>query len=325
MKSKSRKLSLIGTIFVSMLSVCSAGVSTFAWFQAQANVNITTSSTSTSITVSKPDEFVFYGYRGNVDSSHIIGARDINDDGIYDFNDDFEEITSANVNAKTLFDGEVGHGNKFNPGDVKCFALYFNNHEVSNNIHLEINNMISQTINNVDESKHRLEKYDGRTYEINVGWAINAYSMLVTDLTNHIPDPSTYSTFACSATGKTTAQGNDGTDRIILSRGSNVIGTSNGNNINLNTVNGSTSSIDLYPATPVSATEGYIFYTISFLDNLTMRYKECTQAADTALLTPSTDNTRYFVNNSSALDTSEWNSNCFEGLQFAITKMTFEF
>ena len=316
-KSTARKLSLSFTIGVSLLAVLSASIATYTWYQAEANATVTANSTSTTITTTKPNDFVFYGYRGNTDPSHEIGATDVDSNGVYDFNDDFETITSSNLAAKTNFDGGVGHANKFNPGDVKCFALYFSGHTSGTAVQLQITNMISQTMNDINASKHRYDRTSGSNVEINVGWTMNAYSLLVTSLTNHIPtSTSSYSTFA------TSANGNSGTDRIILSSGSNVVGKNGNTNVNLGAAN---FAIDLYPSTTVSATEGFIFYTIVFEDAVDYRFKEVNSSSDVPLLVPSTDNTRYFLRNTSSLTTAEWNSNCYTDLLFALTTMNFIF
>ena len=70
MQKRYQKYPLVFATIVSFLSVCTAGVSTFAWFQAQANVNVRAAETSTTITVAAPDSFelgspVMYAYSGN--------------------------------------------------------------------------------------------------------------------------------------------------------------------------------------------------------------------------------------------------------------------
>ena len=64
------------------------GVSTFAWFQASANVEIETTNTSTTITVSKPEDFVFYAYKGNTTSTPWARKGT-------SFDDDFIEVDNA--------------------------------------------------------------------------------------------------------------------------------------------------------------------------------------------------------------------------------------
>ena len=64
MQKRYQKYPLVFATIVSFLSVCTAGVSTFAWFQAQANVNVRATESSTTITVSNPDsDFAMRIYR----------------------------------------------------------------------------------------------------------------------------------------------------------------------------------------------------------------------------------------------------------------------
>jgi len=65
MSVRRKKIELIFATSVALLAVVTAGVSTFAWFQAQADVNIETSGDSATITVSAPDMVKFYYFKGN--------------------------------------------------------------------------------------------------------------------------------------------------------------------------------------------------------------------------------------------------------------------
>lgn len=65
MTIQKRKSTLIFTTAVALLAVFSLGVSTYAWFQANADVNITTTSDEAEITVSAPEEVKFYRFKGN--------------------------------------------------------------------------------------------------------------------------------------------------------------------------------------------------------------------------------------------------------------------
>jgi len=66
MKFRKRKTTLLFTTVVALLAVLSLGVSTYAWFQANADVQIATESESAEITVSAPDDMVkFYYFKGN--------------------------------------------------------------------------------------------------------------------------------------------------------------------------------------------------------------------------------------------------------------------
>lgn len=61
---KRKRYSLVFATVVAFCSVCTAGVSTFAWFQAQANVSISATNSSTTISVSNPDaDFSMSVYR----------------------------------------------------------------------------------------------------------------------------------------------------------------------------------------------------------------------------------------------------------------------
>lgn len=62
---KKRRATLIFTAGVAVLAVASLGVSTFAWFQANADVEITAEGDEAEITVSAPTGAVFYYFTGN--------------------------------------------------------------------------------------------------------------------------------------------------------------------------------------------------------------------------------------------------------------------
>ena len=55
-RRKKTKYSMVFATMVAMLSVCTAGVSTFAWFQASSEVRVSAASSSTTITVADPSE-----------------------------------------------------------------------------------------------------------------------------------------------------------------------------------------------------------------------------------------------------------------------------
>ena len=58
------KAKLILTLGVALLSVLTMGVSTFAWFQAQASATVDETNSYTSITVNKPEgTYTYYAYR----------------------------------------------------------------------------------------------------------------------------------------------------------------------------------------------------------------------------------------------------------------------
>ena len=63
--TKSRRYPMIFATIVAFFSVCTAGVSTYAWFQAEASATISSTSSSTNINVSAPDAVKFYYFKGN--------------------------------------------------------------------------------------------------------------------------------------------------------------------------------------------------------------------------------------------------------------------
>ncbi len=83
---KRKKYSLVFATIVAFCSVCTAGVSTFAWFQANAQVSIRATNSSTTITVAQPDTFdlgaaTLYAYTENGSYGYTGSASgDISDD-----------------------------------------------------------------------------------------------------------------------------------------------------------------------------------------------------------------------------------------------------
>ena len=107
-----------------MLSVLTMGVSTFAWFQANADVQVRTATNSTTITVSKPDSFSFYAYKGNHNSSHVAGSgEDFDDDfgNVHCENDDCEELgVKVNWNDMDDEDDESMNEEHHDTGHIKA-------------------------------------------------------------------------------------------------------------------------------------------------------------------------------------------------------------
>lgn len=109
-----KKYSLVFATVVAMLSVCTAGVSTFAWFQANAEVSVSSTYATTTITVADPNQtfaqmFVYadnYTDTGTgADDSHrrqIVGAA---------------LPTSSSMSGMTTFDGMQANPTYFKPLD----------------------------------------------------------------------------------------------------------------------------------------------------------------------------------------------------------------
>ena len=64
-KKKKQHLYIVISCLMGALVLASMGVSTFAWFQANANVNVSATSDSEEITVSAPEGAKFYYFSGN--------------------------------------------------------------------------------------------------------------------------------------------------------------------------------------------------------------------------------------------------------------------
>lgn len=287
--------------------------STFAWFQATAEVNVETSSTSTTITVSKPDDFVFYGYNGNLASTWANKGNS--------FAADFTQISSSNLDAMTKFTGETGEANKFNPGDIKSFALKFTGHSSSNTIYLKIKKLICKTAAD-GTSNHRYDQTSGSDVEISIGWSIDIYSMYVAGAT---PSVSSYSTFVASTKGKTTALGSSGTDRFNFGPAEDDT-TSIAGSIDGNYVRTLSTEIPVYTQpSAINDTTGYVFFSVVFNNDLNHFFKEVNNGGTTALYEPSDSTTRYFLRNTSSSESAVFNSNCFSDLTFALTEMVFRF
>ena len=98
------KASLITSVVIGLLAVCTAGVSTYAWFQANASATISASESSCDITVSAPDDIdvdttSVYMYEGDADGLNV--------------DDDFTPV--PNAEDRVL--------NNFWPGDIVTFAI----------------------------------------------------------------------------------------------------------------------------------------------------------------------------------------------------------
>lgn len=285
------KLPLLFSTFVALLAVFTASVSTFAWFQAQASVNIQTTTTSTSITVNKPDDYAFYAYKGNTDSSHTLQDS---------FSSDFTLITSDNIATETSLVS-------LKPGDVKTFCLVIEGHDPNKNISLNITKITSNDAS-MQSIGHRYV-YNEEDIEINIGWAINIYSTAATS-NNSLG----YSTFVSSASG------DDKFGYTNNNRSTLLAGEADGNAIALST------PISIFNDSINSSTV-YLYYSIVFANDNSTLYKEV-DSGGRSLPVPSTEAIRRFKlynNEDSALEKSRCNSNCYQGLTFALNALSLTF
>ena len=284
-----QKLGFITTVALSLLTVFSASIATYAWFQATANVTIRAESVSTTITVNKPNDYVFYGYNGNIGSHTPNGT----------FSNDFTALTTATlVNEYTSFDA-------MSPGEIKVFAIGVS---AASSVSLTLteivsNNAVKQNIRDGSSNLQHRYVYATDNYEINIGYAMDIFVRSETPANGSAPTG--YTSFLTSTSGTDLFDYSIGTsaDRTLLNSGtyaSPEISTSISffNNASLTTTN------DLY-----------IFWSVIFSDANAMHYNEVTSGGVALKEEPSTGN-RYFTQSNTG------NSNCFGGLDFALKAFT---
>lgn len=208
-------------------------------------------------------------------------------------------INSGNISAQTNL-------SNLKPGDIKTYCIAITGHDTSKNVNLSITKITSNDAN-MESSKHRYV-YGGST-EINIGWAINIYSTVATSSTS-----SGYSSFVTSTSG-TDKFGYTNNNRSTL-----LAGTSDGNAIVLST------PIPIYNSTVANATV-YLYYSVVFMNTNDTLYKEVDSSGNSVQV-PSTDSTRRFKlynGSDSALEKSRCNSNCYQGLTFALNTLSLSF
>ena len=291
MKSLGRKISFISSIFLSLLCVSTAAVSTFAWFQATANVNITATSTSTTITVAKPDEYIFYAYRGNGNSSYIAENGKT-------FNDDFVTLrTAEDVETYTTF-------NEMSPGDLYVFAIGV---KAKSNVNLTLNKIISNNAEKQGLTSNRYRREtNGTTYPINIGYAMDIFVQQYTPTNDSYPTG--YSSFVTSTLGSDIFSYviTNTTDRNTLdasdSSSNHIITLSN--------------PINFYNAQNLTTTNDfYLMWSVYYSTEPSLLYKEVNNTGAIQYEEPASGD-RYFQQDNSG------NSNCFGNLTFALSEFS---
>lgn len=280
------RASLIASVVIGLLAVTTAGVSTYAWFKASSNTTIDSRiADTTTISTTKPNEYSFYSYKGNKAAHTYTGT----------FTSDFDAITSSNISELTNL-GELY------PTKAATFAIKMTGCTNGQPITLNLTKVTSNTINKQNGSKHRYIRSSSK--EINVGWAIDIYTKCVATANSNYNDLIN-STSTLSAGDKfTCTSSNDTTYLAASSTTNNVITLS--------------SPKPLYNSN-ATATTMYLFYTIYFSNASSTWYKEV-DGSGNALKEDGTSNTRYFD-----IDTSNGNSNCFAGLNFALNELSLSF
>ena len=315
MKSKSRKLSLIGTIFVSMLSVCSAGVSTFAWFQAQANVNITTSSTSTTISVAKPDDYTFYYYNGNGNSAYRPNGT---------FSNDFTAVPGSSIeqNNITLWNGIF-------PTQSMVFAVEIDGLTRStSSVTMQINKFISNNTTKQSNGSATYKRYvkGSSSVEINIGWAIDIYSLSssssgayytnIYEYSAGIPTKNFLNTSNTNASGEDTATQKTITDLFRYSYLSTDTSDSGLNAAGTN--NELAQTVTLFNSELAASTTMYYFFRVYYSNADSTLFAEKDGDTDDDIIAPVDESSknRFFA------QSDEGTSNCYAGLTFALTDIS---
>ena len=287
------KLSLIASIAVGLLAITTAGVSTWAWFEANANATVSGTNNNSTLLVSKPDDYVFYSYRGNRTYDYVPENEG------NDFDDDFIPITSDEaLAAETDLTGIY-------PGQNLTFAIRITNIASAS---LKINKIKSNDSTMEGISRDRVV-WQNTTKKINIGWAINIHSTFLTTTTgysSYVNDPST---------GSADKFLYDELDGVPAHSRANYLAASSttDNVITLST------PIEIFNSSSLNGSgDTYIFYSVVFSNSNTTFFQEMASnsgSADEVDIPPSGAGARYFKK------VTTGNSNCYGGLSFALTEL----
>lgn len=297
---KKARASLIASVAIGLLAISTAGVSTYAWFQANASATINATSASTTITVSKPDDYTFYAYKGNkLDSWDSSGT----------FNNDFVALTTSSlVNTYTSFEGIY-------PGKNMIFALSISS---ASSAEIEIRKIKSNDSNMEGLSQNRYVAGTSNGTLINIGWAIDIYSTCVSVTTSTVPAYANYSSFISDP-----SSGNE--DQFLYDELSNdsahhratyLAASSTTNNVI--TLSNPISIFDENSLDPTKDT--FIFYSVTFSNSNTTYFNEVSAATESSGTPTIIDivpasGSRYFKKATAG------NSNCYGGLSFALPEL----
>ena len=238
-----------------------------------------------------PDSTCFYAYNGNKTSHTVTGT----------FSNDFTLVTSSNVLTQANLVGLL-------PGDVMAFALEIPN--VTTSTSLSIKQLKSNDSNRQGLSQNRFVADGIGDKYINIGWAIDIYSLVNTTGTG-------YSTFVESATGKITPAGSDGSDRFNYTYSTNRSFLETGFDAETKIKTLADNALIPIDSFSGSADKVYIFFTIVFSTKESILYNEVdSKSVDADVITDSpNDGNRFFKQSNTG------KSNCYAGLSFAIPEM----
>lgn len=287
-----KRYSLVFATAVAFCTVCAAGVSTFAWFQANASATVTTSSSSATITVTKPDDvdLAFYVYNGN-NYRDTVNASTIGSGANPAYGYKYTSVPNSVSWSDFTAIGTSSPSNSasnLTPGKRLTFCIRVGGEDSST-----ISGSHSGYIGTVSASNTRKRYlYSGGTTStlVLLSWAINVYGTCFSTSTN--PSASDVKTFLQAA--------NPG--------GGNVYNdSSSGENHSSAFATGTASSSYLY-----------FLYTIEFSNASTTWYRHVDSSGATVVLSPTSDSeSTYWV-----ADDVNGTSEVYEGLSFGISQIT---
>lgn len=295
------RASLITSLLIGLAAVATAGVSTYAWFRANANVTIVANSSSTTITVTKPDDYALYAYRGNKSYDYDGSGASRLSAPTGTFSNDFYLIDTTAKNADLM------NLTGMCPGESYTFCLTASDLSNGDPVSLFLKSLISNDIIKQGGAHHRY-RHGSSAVDINVGWAINLYSWASSSNTG-------YATHITSNAGLT--------DLFDYSYDPSFNTTTNPDPLS-DTGTGDDHVMD-FSENPISIYDGtatgssiYVFYRIEFENTNSSLYQEVSSSGSKIL--PSTDTSnvdRYFASYDSAIGdyfvTGSFNNNATNG------------
>ena len=286
-REKERKIKMFGMIGMSLLVIASLATATYAWFtKIVATVNTGT------MTVEAPDEYSFYSYNGNIDGSF---------DPTGTFADDFTMVTSSNKAAHTVFTNSKATY----PGQSKIYCLYVDSRTKA--VSLKLNRFISNDSAKQGLSQARIDSDTDK--RINIGQAIDITSMSSQDGTGYYN----------SSLETGWLVGVDPADGLTGDVFDPSIDVLNSGSYASPEIDLGSSPITIYEDTSTQSawTKIYVFFRVYFSDATSTLYRET--SVDQYNI-PVTTGNRTFV-----ADPTNGTSNCYAGLKFQLTALTFDF
>ena len=295
-RERERKIKMFGMIGMSILVIGSLATASYAWF-----VHVPATVTSNSLTIVAPDDYSYYGYKGNTDSSFVPNGT---------FEHDFEHITPSTYSAMTSFTGVY-------PGQSKVYCILIASKAAGNAVTLKLNKFVSNNSTKQGLSQKRYIK-DTST-EINIGWAIDMTSMASQDGTGYYDAEHSSTSWLTTKNAASALTGDkfNPADSVLQS------GTVGNTTITLDP-----ESVDpnWRPISVFSSDNGeedwasiYLFYRVCFSDATSTLYTEYNNV-DGINIPPKAGDRNFY-----RADGVEATSNCYSGLTFELKEMELKF